>query len=104
MKKPSETGDNGRDERGRFTPGNKAARGNPYARRVAQLRSALLRAVSADDVQAVARKLVEQAKAGDVQAARVLLDRLFGPAVPLDFVERLSEIEKALEEVRKCGG
>jgi hypothetical protein len=30
------------DTRGRFTPGNKAAVGNPHARRMAELRSAFL--------------------------------------------------------------
>lgn len=101
--KPSPNGGNGRGAGGRFAKGNPGGPGNPHARKVAQLRSALLRAVSPDDVQAVARKLVEQAKSGDVQAARVLLDRLFGPAIPVDVVERLCQIEKSMEAL-KCGG
>ena len=41
-------------------------------------RSALLRAVNDDDLEEVIRKLLEQAKKGDVASAKVLLERLFG--------------------------
>jgi ribosomal protein L17 len=72
---------------------------------VAQLRSALLRAVSSGDLRAVVKKMVDLAKAGDVPAARVVLDRLLGPVVPLDFEERLAELEKGLaEENKSCNG
>ena len=54
---PSPTADNGRLEDGRFGPGNKVAKGNPHARRVAELRSAMLKAVTADDVKHM-RKVV----------------------------------------------
>jgi hypothetical protein len=42
---PSTTASNGRTGNGRFGPSNKYAKGNPFARRVARLRSALLKAV-----------------------------------------------------------
>ncbi len=77
---PSPTGDNGRDGRGRFATGNRCAVGNPLARRVAQLRSMILEAVSEDDLRAVVLALIEKAKNGDVMAARELLDRLVGKA------------------------
>ena len=93
---PSTNGPDGRDARGRFAKGNTGGPGNPHARKVAQLRSALLRAVSAGDLRAVVTQLVDQAKAGDVQAARLLLDRLFGPAVSIDFEMPLSELEEGL--------
>jgi len=70
-----------RDAGGRFVAGNRAATGNPFARRVARLRSVLLDAVSDDDLQAVARKLVRQAKRGDVAAAKLLLTYLIGRPV-----------------------
>ena len=38
MKEPLANGDNGRDKQGRFAVGNKGGPGNPYARRVAQMR------------------------------------------------------------------
>jgi hypothetical protein len=66
------------DTRGRFKTGNKAACGNPFARRMAKLRSVLLDAVSEKDLQAVAGALVRQAKAGDVVAAKLLLSYTVG--------------------------
>ena len=71
---------NERDGHGRFTKGNPGGPGNPHAAQVAQLRSALLDAVTTEDVQAVARRMVEEAKAGNVQAGRELLDRVLGKA------------------------
>ncbi len=72
----------GRGEGGRFLPGNKLGRGNPHARQHAALREALLAAVTPDDLQAVVRGLLEQAKQGNVPAARELLDRVLGRAGP----------------------
>lgn len=50
------------------------------AKRVNDLRVALLNAVTPDDLDEVIRALVNQAKDGDVPAARELLDRIFGKA------------------------
>lgn len=71
-------GDGGRDAGGRFVAGNRAARGNPHARRVALLRSALLREVGTDDLRAVMRAMVDAAKGGDVQAAGLILQHTIG--------------------------
>ena len=75
---PSTNGANGRDSRGRFVKGNRGGPGNPHARRVAKLRSALLRAVSADEVRGIVQALVSKARAGDVPAARMLLEYVIG--------------------------
>jgi len=85
-----------RDERGRFLPGNKAATGNPHAKRVAELRSALLEAVTAEDLTAVVRALVTAAKQGDVAAARVLFERVLGRPLEADILERLEALEARL--------
>ena len=69
---------NGRTDEGRFANGNPGGPGNPYARRVAALRTALMDAVTDDDIRAVAKALVKRAKAGEVPAIRELLDRLVG--------------------------
>src|SRR3712207_2376453 len=90
---PSTTAGNGRGEGGRFGPGNKYARGNPHVRRVARLRAELLRAVRPADLRDVAMALLAQAKAGDVAAAKELLQRLLGPPVELDLLERLGSLE-----------
>jgi hypothetical protein len=85
---PSNSGDNGatgRDAQGRFAPGNKVARGNPFARRMARLRSRALAAGSGSDLEAIVRQLVTAAKAGDVAAAKVLLPYVLGrPPEPVD--------------------
>ena len=80
---PSTTAPNGNDHApdGRFAKGNHAAIGNPHAQRVAQLRSLLFSAVSDEDLKAIVAKVVEQAKAGDMAAAREVLDRCLGKSV-----------------------
>ena len=71
---------NGRNGSGKFVQGNPGGPGNPYAAQVAKLRSALLNAVTADDIQAVIGKLIEQAKGGDIAAIHELFDRCLGKA------------------------
>jgi hypothetical protein len=96
---PSPTGANGegnggRGPDGRFGRGNGCGRGNPHAKRVAQLRGALLDAVSPADLKAVAAALLAQAKAGDVAAARELFQRLLGPPVDLETLDRIAALER----------
>jgi hypothetical protein len=95
---PSTNGSNGRGSGGRFAKGNAGGPGNPHARKVAQLRSALLQAVSGRDLKAIVKKLLEQAKGGDVQAAKLVIERCLGPAVPADIIERLEELETFMRE------
>src|SRR5262245_9622076 len=78
MAKPEKAVNNGRDDAGKFLPGNKAGRGNPVHRRMNELRTALMDATTPDDVKAVGAKLKELALAGDVMAARVWLDHAIG--------------------------
>ncbi|MDB5320580.1 MAG: hypothetical protein JWN40_2211 [Phycisphaerales bacterium] len=100
---PSPSGPNGRSAGGQFGPGNKAGKGNPFAKRVAKLRSALFRAVTPADLTEVVRVLVSSAKSGDVAATKELLQRLLGPPVELDFIERMAALEKQLAEVQQRG-
>ena len=69
---------NGRTASGQFAKGNAGGPGNPHAKRVADLRAALLEAVTPEDIRTVATALVARAKAGEVPAIRELLDRLLG--------------------------
>ena len=56
---------------GRFKPGNKMAAGRTS--RGQKLRAAILASISRDDVESITRTLIEQAKAGDLGAAKILL-------------------------------
>src|SRR5579871_686306 len=58
----------GRDSRGRFAPGNKGGPGNPYTRRCAALRQAMLDVVTPEDLQAIMRELIDRARQGDIAA------------------------------------
>ncbi len=74
-----------RDSHGRFAPGNQCGSGNPFARRVALLRTILLTSVHEEDIHGIVRKLIELAKNGDVAAARLVLGYSLGkPAETVD--------------------
>ena len=90
---PSPNGANGRDTKGRFIIGNPGGTGNPHARKVGQLRSAMLRAMTQADMRAIVAKLVELAKGGNVQAAKELIDRCIGRPVEADLIARIEELE-----------
>ena len=53
-----------RDADGKFVGGNPGGPGNPYAKRVGELRTALLDTVTREDMQAVAKALVDAANGG----------------------------------------
>lgn len=65
---------------GQFGEGNKYGRGNPHARKVAQLRTAMIESVTTEDMQAIVMALVTQAKAGDIASIKFLLPYLVGAA------------------------
>jgi hypothetical protein len=75
------TGSNGRQERGRFAPGNRFASGNPNHKRMYELRAALLETATAARVQAVVAKLADLAEAGDIAAAKLFLEYAVGKPV-----------------------
>ncbi|MEO8494174.1 MAG: DUF5681 domain-containing protein [Planctomycetota bacterium] len=81
MAAPSPNGANGRDARGRFAPGNSGGPGNPQAKKTAALRMAMLTCVTIKDLRDIVKALVRKAKAGDVAAAREVLDRTIGRPV-----------------------
>ena len=98
MVKPTRNGSDGRDERGRFAPGNVGGPGNPHAKQTGKLRSAMLKAVTEKDMRDVVMKLVELAKSGNVPAAKEVLDRCLGRPVEADLIERLDQVEELLKE------
>lgn len=78
MKSPSPNHLNGRDTNGRFAKGNAGGPGNPYAKRIANLRACFLASVTELDIIAIATKIVESAKSGDGAAIKILLDYVIG--------------------------
>jgi hypothetical protein len=101
---PSPPDSNGRGQAGRFGAGNRFGKGNPHARRVSLLRATLLTSVTPGDMKDVVAALLAQAKAGDVAATKELLQRLLGPPVELDLIERLEILERRLHDDRRRSG
>ena len=77
------TNTGGRDQRGRFAPGNP---GKPKGARHQTTRHC--EALMASDAEAITRTVTEAAKGGDLAAARLVLDRIAPPrrepATPID--------------------
>ena len=88
----------GRQAGGRFGTGNPGGPGNPHARQVAALRSALLDAVTPADMSAIVAKLVTDAKAGSVASAREVLERTLGKPQEADLLERIARLEQLLAQ------
>ena len=61
---------NGRDNLGRFAPGNPGGPGNPFARHVAELRKAMAHAVPKEMLEAIMLKMAHLALEGNVAAAK----------------------------------
>ena len=82
-----------RDAQGRFLPGCKGGPGNPLGARISRLRTALVEAVTVEDMTAIARKLVSLAREGDTIAARILFDRVLGKPLEADLINRIEALE-----------
>jgi hypothetical protein len=67
-----------RNKAGQFQAGCRPGPGNPFAKRVAALRKALLEGVGEADLARVGHKLLAQALEGDVAAAKLLLSYTVG--------------------------
>lgn len=76
----------GRNPDGTFAVGNSAARGRTS--KPAELRQALEDAITADDIAALAKSLLTQARAGDTTSAKLLLDRLTTKVTAEDEIKR----------------
>jgi hypothetical protein len=88
MNTPQDTSpqvENGRDNKGRFAKGNKGGPGNPFARKVAELRAALVNFVTEDDMKHLCFVLKMRAEGGDMVAMKLLFQYVLGkPAVAVD--------------------
>ena len=91
---PTPTPASGRDASGRFTANNSGGPGNPFARRVAALRSTVLDIVSAAELADVLRALLARAK----QIAKKI-----GP-VEVDMGDTACKVPVALAYIEKIEG
>jgi len=66
---PTPNAGNGRDNAGRFAPGNAGGPGNPIARETAALRKAVLEAASEDCLREILEAVIEKARRGNLAAA-----------------------------------
>jgi hypothetical protein len=90
--KPDEGSTAGRDARtGRFEKGNRAAAGhvNPTARARADLQNALIAAVTKEDIEALARRLLADALGGQVASAELLLKYVVGKPAKAEDPDRV---------------
>ena len=97
---PASTANSGRNAGGQFSKGNPGGPGNPFARKTAALRQALLDSVTAQDIKDIACILLLNAKAGDLKSVKVLFQYVIGkpqPAVSPDTLDRdeLDLLEKS---------
>ena len=89
---PAQTPTNGHYANGRFAKGNKGGPGNPFARRTAAMRKAIIDAVTPEQLAAIAAVMVKKAQEGDVAAAKLV----FSYAVSMRlFKEKLTKLELA---------
>ena len=96
---PSPHEGNGRDEHGKFSYGNKCARGNPLAGRAMQLRAELLAVLTPEAIHQVAERLLERALKGNLKAIAETLDRSIGKASQMEVIERVELLEARLAEL-----
>ena len=99
---PSINGPNGRGAGGRWAKGNGGGPGNPLVKQIQRIRTALVNAITPEDVQAIVRRLIEKAKKGEVAAAKMILERALGPAAEaLDVEIRLTDLENQLPKAEQ---
>lgn len=100
---PSPAESNGRLTDGKFGPGNQYGKGNPHARRVQQIRSALLEVCTPERMRTAAEKLMIMAENGDRFAFAELADRVLGKPIAADLADLVEQVEAMLAE-KKGGG
>jgi hypothetical protein len=93
-----------RDESGRFMKGNRGGPGNPFARKAAALRAALLNIVTEQDIMEIACRLVMDAKNGDKAATKLLFQYVIGKPQPALNPDTLDVDEfKNIQAEAECG-
>ena len=84
---------NGRNGTGQFTIGNQHGKGNPHFAKVAAIRSAVFKSVTPATVKGLVKSLIDQAMAGDIAAAKLILPYLIGQPATAKELEAETEAE-----------
>lgn len=101
MQNESETKTPGRDNAGKFTKGNKAAkkRDVTYTRKAAKFRKILYECVTDNDFRKICNKMKEDAINGTARDREIFMVRLLGtPGTGIDILERMEKLETLLKE------
>ena len=83
--KPTE----GREANGRFAAGNPGGPGNPFARKVAALRNAIVEAITEEDIKEIVAVLKQKAKEGSTAAIKLIFQYALGKPGPENDPDRL---------------
>ena len=96
---PIQTSENGRTPRGQFGIGNKAAVG--HSSKGKQLRAAVIRAISEEDIQGIVLTMIDLAIGGDIAAAKLILSTI-GPPTESDAPPAAPEINDTnFQEIKR---
>ena len=89
-----------RDSQGRFTKGNGGGPGNPYSRRVAELRKVVLECFDDQSLQEIIYALIFKARQGDLGCAKLLLPYVLGKPAPFSNPDQqdLQEFEQMKQD------
>lgn len=90
-----------RNAAGRFLPGCRPGPGNPNSSHSQRKLFVFRDAITDADIRDLAAALLEKAKAGDIRAAQLLLDKLLPDTGEAELEQRLDEIEKLLKEATR---
>lgn len=88
--------------RGRFAPGNRQGKGRPAGSR--NNASLLLDKLMADDAETIVQSVVAAAKAGDMQAARLVMDRVCPPRKGRPVTFAMPVLDTAEDVVKALSG
>jgi len=84
---------NGRNSKGQFVKGNAGGPGNPFARHMAKFRAKLMEEVTDEDFEKIAFQLVMMAKAGNMDAIKLLFNYIMGKPTQTVDPDRLDHME-----------
>jgi hypothetical protein len=91
---------NGREANGRFAAGNMGGPGNPYGRRLAEIRRLVLAAATVEALQEILLVQIEKARQGDTAAARFVFQYALGTPRPMANPDRVEHEDWELRQSR----